>query len=67
MFYLSCLINKLHAACYDYYSIVSYSSDIGGGDWNTSGCTTVVNGDIVTCSCNHLTHFAILLSPGIEV
>ena len=41
---------------------------ITGGDWSSDGCTTAsVNGDIVTCSCNHLTHFAILLSPGIEV
>ena len=37
------------------------------GDWSSDGCTAAsVNGDIVTCSCNHLTHFAILLSPGIE-
>ena len=36
--------------------------------WNTSGCMTVEykNGSVM-CSCNHLTHFAILLSPGTEV
>ena len=36
--------------------------------WNTSGCMTVEyeNGSVM-CSCNHLTHFAILLSPGAEV
>ena len=36
--------------------------------WNTSGCMTVKfeNGSVM-CSCNHLTHFAILLSPGVEV
>ncbi len=40
--------------------------EVSGGDWNTDGCTTSVIGNIVTCSCNHLTHFAILLSPGID-
>ena len=36
--------------------------------WNTSGCMTVEyeNGSLM-CSCNHLTHFAILLGPGVEV
>ena len=36
--------------------------------WNDSGCQTVEfeNGS-VSCQCNHLTHFAIILSPGVEV
>ena len=36
--------------------------------WKSDGCTTIkfTNGSVM-CSCNHLTHFAILLSPGVEV
>ena len=33
-------------------------------DTNT-GCETVNSDGSVLCSCNHLTHFAILLSPGV--
>uniref|UniRef100_A0A1X7TJ49 GAIN-B domain-containing protein n=1 Tax=Amphimedon queenslandica TaxID=400682 RepID=A0A1X7TJ49_AMPQE len=35
------------------------------GHWNKTGCSYASRlKDIVTCHCNHLTHFAILLSPG---
>ncbi|KAF7662831.1 hypothetical protein LDENG_00225910 [Lucifuga dentata] len=35
------------------------------GRWATRGCKTVhVNSNATTCSCNHLTHFAILMSSG---
>ena len=39
-----------------------------GKFWIDDGCTTITfdNGSIM-CSCNHLTHFAILLSPGVSV
>ena len=31
-------------------------------EWTTEGCETAeVNGDAVTCHCNHLTNFAILV------
>ena len=30
-------------------------------EWTTEGCQTAVNGDVVTCTCNHLTNFAILV------
>ena len=31
-------------------------------DWITEGCTTIVGEDgVVTCSCNHLTNFAVLV------
>ena len=30
-----------------------------------TGCKTVIMNGSVLCSCNHLTHFAILLSPGV--
>ena len=36
----------------------------GSDFWNDSGCSMInlENGSVM-CSCNHLTHFAILLSP----
>ena len=30
-----------------------------------TGCETVTMNGSVLCSCNHLTHFAVLLSPGV--
>ena len=31
-------------------------------EWRTEGCVTAeVNGSVVTCNCNHLTNFAILV------
>ena len=29
--------------------------------WTTEGCRTEVNGDVITCTCNHLTNFAALV------
>ena len=35
-----------------------------GGTWNTSGCTTAVQGEAeVVCSCSHLTEFSVALVP----
>ena len=32
-------------------------------EWTTEGCVAAeVNGDVVTCNCNHLTNFAILVN-----
>uniref|UniRef100_A0A1X7TGE0 GAIN-B domain-containing protein n=1 Tax=Amphimedon queenslandica TaxID=400682 RepID=A0A1X7TGE0_AMPQE len=37
------------------------------GYWDKEGCTSVLTSESsVTCKCNHLTHFAILLSPRSE-
>lgn len=42
-----------------------YEPDSLQGHWATHGCKTVhVNSNATTCSCNHLTHFAILMSSG---
>ena len=36
--------------------------------WKNNGCSTVnFNNGSVMCSCDHLTHFAIILSPGTQV
>jgi hypothetical protein len=36
--------------------------------WSKEGCTTVnITDTSVVCECNHLTHFAILLSPNLNV
>lgn len=32
------------------------------GQWSEQGCETTFNSTITICKCNHLTHFAILLS-----
>lgn len=38
------------------------SWDFAIQDWTPNGCTTIVGeGGIVTCSCNHLTNFAVLV------
>uniref|UniRef100_A0A3B4WS47 Adhesion G protein-coupled receptor L4 n=1 Tax=Seriola lalandi dorsalis TaxID=1841481 RepID=A0A3B4WS47_SERLL len=42
-----------------------YEPDSLQGHWATHGCKTVhVTSNTTTCSCNHLTHFAILMSSG---
>jgi latrophilin and seven transmembrane domain-containing 1 len=32
------------------------------GEWSKKGCETTFNSTSTVCRCNHLTHFAILLS-----
>ena len=41
-----------------------FRDGVGAEFWNDSGCSTMnfENGSVM-CSCNHLTHFAILLTP----
>ena len=42
-----------------------YLRSEGASDfWNDSGCNTIhfENGSVM-CSCNHLTHFGVILSP----
>ncbi|XP_008327178.2 adhesion G protein-coupled receptor L4 [Cynoglossus semilaevis] len=42
-----------------------YEADGLKGRWATHGCRTVhVNSNTTTCSCSHLTHFAVLMSSG---
>ncbi|XP_036971908.1 adhesion G protein-coupled receptor L4 isoform X2 [Acanthopagrus latus] len=42
-----------------------YEADSLQGRWATHGCNTVhVNSNATTCTCTHLTHFAILMSSG---
>ena len=42
----------------------NYRKRVGHEFWSDSGCRTIhfENGSVM-CSCNHLSHFAILLSP----
>lgn len=35
----------------------------GRGAWNDSGCTSSQEGGNITCTCEHLTSFSILMSP----
>ncbi|XP_078069690.1 adhesion G-protein coupled receptor F1-like [Mustelus asterias] len=35
----------------------------GNGAWNDTGCTPEINGENITCNCDHLTSFSILMSP----
>lgn len=53
--------------CVTYIRFYSNNPDSVEDDWSQSGC--VLNPDLSNstqsvCECNHLTHFAILLSPG---
>lgn len=42
----------------------NYTPDTMQGHWSTDGCEHLfVNSTHTSCSCNHLTHFAILMSP----
>ncbi|NWZ61635.1 AGRF5 protein, partial [Acrocephalus arundinaceus] len=41
----------------------NFTLNNGSGDWDTRGCTPTELGHYVTCSCNHLTSFSILMSP----
>ena len=52
-----------------YYIICSVNEDEPlTGSWSEDGCYLMEQqGEAVVCECNHLTHFAILLSPGAEV
>uniref|UniRef100_UPI00398E43EF uncharacterized protein n=1 Tax=Pristiophorus japonicus TaxID=55135 RepID=UPI00398E43EF len=34
------------------------------GDWSEAGCTTETEFNNITCKCDHLTHFAVLLGHG---
>ena len=47
--------------------MIYYSSGIlSSGQWSTDGCfknSELSNASLTVCECNHLTHFAILLSP----
>ena len=50
-----------------YYFIFNSCSQRQGsilftGQWSTDGCTTTFTSNSTICHCNHLTHFAILLS-----
>ena len=50
--------------------VLFYCRDRRGGYWSTEGCVVVSeeSSDHVTvCKCNHLTNFAVLMSPFKEV
>ena len=52
------------------YIISHIRSDttLPSGEWNTNGCVLISQeGSTLTCQCDHLTHFAILFSPGVPV
>uniref|UniRef100_K7F3S3 Adhesion G protein-coupled receptor L4 n=1 Tax=Pelodiscus sinensis TaxID=13735 RepID=K7F3S3_PELSI len=43
----------------------NYSTDTMNGNWSTEGCElTHSNTTHTSCKCNHLTHFAVLMSSG---
>ncbi|KAM8789801.1 adhesion G protein-coupled receptor L4 [Rhynchonycteris naso] len=46
----------------------NYSPDTMNGSWSSEGCElTYSNETHTSCSCNHLTHFAILMSSGTSI
>ncbi|XP_021545756.1 adhesion G protein-coupled receptor L4 isoform X2 [Neomonachus schauinslandi] len=46
----------------------SYSSDTMNGSWSLEGCELLSSNETHTsCRCNHLTHFAILMSSGSSI
>ena len=47
--------------CFFYYREQS-GAILYPGRWSREGCETIFNSTMTVCKCNHLTHFAILLS-----
>uniref|UniRef100_A0A8C0XA65 Adhesion G protein-coupled receptor L4 n=1 Tax=Castor canadensis TaxID=51338 RepID=A0A8C0XA65_CASCN len=46
----------------------NYSPDTMNGSWSPEGCElTYTNATHTSCRCNHLTHFAILMSSGASI
>ncbi|XP_031792643.1 adhesion G protein-coupled receptor L4 isoform X2 [Sarcophilus harrisii] len=46
----------------------NYSSNTMNGSWSTEGCELMhSNSTHTSCKCNHLTHFAILMSSGASI
>lgn len=41
----------------------NFSSSGGQGGWDSTGCESKNNEENISCSCNHLTSFSILMSP----
>ncbi|XP_033896660.3 adhesion G protein-coupled receptor G3-like [Acipenser ruthenus] len=37
--------------------------DVSTSKWNSSGCKTILADGQIHCQCNHMTYFAVLLSP----
>ncbi|XP_075450204.1 adhesion G-protein coupled receptor G7 [Ascaphus truei] len=47
------------------FSLIDYACvfwDYTNKDWSTAGCTKVVESNLLWCSCNHTTNFAVLMS-----
>jgi len=45
-----------------------FFSKAGTGRWSTDGCTLKTGNDTHSiCECTHMTNFAILMSPFVEV
>ncbi|XP_019854997.1 PREDICTED: adhesion G protein-coupled receptor L3-like [Amphimedon queenslandica] len=59
-------INRSLFSCV-YWEFILNEGSLPSGYWSTEGCTTAYNNNIMNCYCNHLTHFAILLSPGVTL
>ena len=62
----------LHSNCLYYNFFFFYRGDETPltGKWSTRGCSLNEEGSsetVTVCECTHLTHFAILLSTGVEV
>ena len=60
------IVMAMHHACVD----SDGSGSKSGVELSDRGCEMVVedsNSTLTVCECNHLTHFAILLSPGLNV
>ena len=62
------LISNLVTSIEYIISLIRSDITLPSGKWNTNGCGLISQeGSIVTCQCDHLTHFAILFSPGVPV
>ena len=65
--YSDCVFKQKYCSvmvlCFQFYTYSQRQGSIlFAGQWSTEGCETSFTANSTICRCNHLTHFAILLS-----
>ena len=66
---MSTLHCSKHCQKYSAHKCTQFISTLGGrGNWTTDGCAFIeIDGNVVTCRCNHLTNFGVLVVCKIQL